>query len=997
MRKLKRTFLILIVVMVGIFSITRLVDSGYTYKLNETITKADETAAFHLLNELLNKHDIDKYTYVDYLNEHQHEVTYNHPDVDVDLFVYDDVDLDLNKPVKMLEEGDIARYELTLTEGDYYTIDMNYLLGESSLNDVIVSLKINGETFYSEMNSIILPTLWKDESKEYSTDRYGDEVLSNQVIISGWQNQPLYGSTYQSIDPLMFYFESGENVIEVENMGSTPVTVANIHLQSPKKYDTYVTYLSQHVGPKIQSLITVDAIDYVQKNSSYVQSFSLNNPSVQPFDAVYKKLNVIDGATWKQSGQSLTYDVTVETAGFYQLAIKYINDKADFKVFRSIAIDGEIPFEEFRAYAVPTTRATTIKMHTLSNGDIPYEVYLSKGTHTITIKAESEPVQNSLRQIQLLIDHINAFSLEIRKITGKSIDKDRTWQFTQYIPETPAYLEAYQLLIKTIITDLSSYAPNQYESSTISNLQKALFRLNNIYKDYERLPFYLDDLIGGSGSVTQYLGNSLTEIAEQPMYLDELYLYSDTKLPKENVGFFRSMFASLETFMASFSSNKFKQDNDPKVVDVWVNRPITYVDMMQKMADQNFTEDTGIRVKISVMPDPNKLVMSAAAGQQPDVALGLASYMPYDLAIRNAAYDLSSFPDYWSFASAFSPGAFIPYVLNDKAYAIPETLDFNVLMYRKDIFDALGFMVPDTWEEVIQILPELQQYGMNFYHPIAGSGGTKYFYQTSGFIYQYNGALYDTNGMNTTINTKASIEGLTFLNQLFTNYSLPEQVQSFYNAFRYATLPIGISDFQNYLLIKNAAPEIVGQWRIAPYPSVTPENGETNRYYIANGTAGMILNGTKKPNESWAFLKWWLGEETQTKFAFNLQSTYGPTYAWLSANIHAVENSPLPEGDKRVILEQVKWLIDVPRTPGQYMLERSLSNIWTDVVFNGESTGIAVDQYTILINREIRKKMIEFGFIDQNGDVLKVYTIPTIEWIQDKMMEASGGYHGSDN
>lgn len=79
------------------------------------------------------------------------------------------------------------------------------------------------------------------------------------------------------------------------------------------------------------------------------------------------------------------------------------------------------------------------------------------------------------------------------------------------------------------------------------------------------------------------------------------------------------------------------------------------------------------------------------------------------------------------------------------------------------------------------------------------------------------------------------------------------------------------------------------------------------------------------------------------------------------------------------------------------MLERSLSNIWTDVVFNGESTGIAVDQYTILINREIRKKMIEFGFIDQNGDVLKVYTIPTIEWIQDKMMEASGGYHGSDN
>ena len=205
------------------------------------------------------------------------------------------------------------------------------------------------------------------------------------------------------------------------------------------------------------------------------------------------------------------------------------------------------------------------------------------------------------------------------------------------------------------------------------------------------------------------------------------------------------------------------------------------------------------------MPDANKLIMAAAAGQQPDVALGLASYMPYDLAIRNAAYDLTSFPDYWDFASSFSPGAFIPYILNDKAYAIPETLDFNVLMYRKDIFDSLGFMVPDTWDEVIQILPELQQYGMNFYHPIAGSGGTKYFYQTSGFIYQFNGALYNTNGESASINTKESIQGLTYLNKLFTNYSLPEQVQSFYNSFRYSTLPIGISDFQNYLLIKKCS------------------------------------------------------------------------------------------------------------------------------------------------------------------------------------------------
>ena len=997
MRKLKKTIVITLFIALTIFGMTRLIDSGYTYVPAGEITKAEANDAFDSLSTLLDKHGILKYTYVDYLNEHQGMITYNLPSVQVDVKDADGLDVDLSRPSKLLEESQSATYEIPVVEAGYYQIRMDYLIGESSLNDVIISLRINNVRLYDEMDSIILSTYWQDESKTYSKDRYGDEVLSNQTIIPGWKNDPLYGSTFKSIDPLIYYFESGVNVVTIQNLTSTEVKVSQITLESPKQYDSYDVYLSKHQSTMVKELLTLDGIDYASKNSSYVQSYALSNPSVKPFDPVFKKLNVIDGNTWKQSGQSLTYNLSVETSGLYQLAIKYMNDKADFNVLRSISIDGDIPFKEFRDYAIPTTKANDVKIHKFAQGDTPYYVYLSEGTHQITIKAESESLENSLRQIQQLIDHINAFSLEIRKITGKTVDKDRTWQFTQYIPETPAYLEAYQLLLKNIITELSMFAPNGHASATISNLQKALFRLNNIYADYERLPFYLDDLIGGSGSVSQYLGNSLTEIGEQPLYLDEVYFFNDQRLPKENVGFFRSLFSSLETFMASFSSSKYRQTKDDNAVNVWVNRPITYIDMMQKLADQNFTQDTGIKVKISVMPDANKLIMAAAAGQQPDVALGLASYMPYDLAIRNAAYDLTSFPDYWDFSSSFSPGAFIPYILNDKAYAIPETLDFNVLMYRKDIFDSLGFMVPDTWDEVIQILPELQQYGMNFYHPIAGSGGTKYFYQTSGFIYQFNGALYNTNGESASINTKESIQGLTYLNKLFTNYSLPEQVQSFYNSFRYSTLPIGISDFQNYLLIKNAAPEIVGQWRIAPYPSITPEGKEANRYYIANGTAGMILNGTNKPNESWSFLKWWLGEETQTKFAFNLQSTYGPTYAWLSANIEAVKNSTLPESDKRVILEQVKWLIDVPRTPGQYMLERSLSNIWTSVVFDGDSTGVAVDKYTILINREIRKKMIEFGFIAQDGTVLKAYNIPTIEWIQEQMMAASGGYHGSDN
>ena len=49
------------------------------------------------------------------------------------------------------------------------------------------------------------------------------------------------------------------------------------------------------------------------------------------------------------------------------------------------------------------------------------------------------------------------------------------------------------------------------------------------------------------------------------------------------------------------------------------------------------------------MPNESKLVLANAADIQPDVALGVSTNVPYELAIRNALYDLRSFPDFDSF------------------------------------------------------------------------------------------------------------------------------------------------------------------------------------------------------------------------------------------------------------------------------------------------------------------------------------------------------------
>ena len=173
------------------------------------------------------------------------------------------------------------------------------------------------------------------------------------------------------------------------------------------------------------------------------------------------------------------------------------------------------------------------------------------------------------------------------------------------------------------------------------------------------------------------------------------------------------------------------------------------------------------------------------------------------------------------------------------------------------------------------------------------------------------------------------------------------------------------------------------------------DTGEIRRWFIANGSAAIMFGdiGEEKKNESWEFLKWWMSAATQSQFAFALQSTYGPEYVWLSGNLDAVANSTIDPVDKAVILEMVAWLADVPRTPGQYLLERGLSNVWNTVTFDGTPIRIAIDEAVIDINREIKKKMTEVGYIDADGNVLVQYTVRGADWVQAQIAahDAEGG------
>jgi ABC-type glycerol-3-phosphate transport system substrate-binding protein len=143
----------------------------------------------------------------------------------------------------------------------------------------------------------------------------------------------------------------------------------------------------------------------------------------------------------------------------------------------------------------------------------------------------------------------------------------------------------------------------------------------------------------------------------------------------------------------------------------------------------------------------------------------------------------------------------------------------------------------------------------------------------------------------------------------------------------------------------------------------------------------MIFNGSKNKEQAWELLKWWTSTEIQTDFATTLQIMYGPSYMWNTSNLEAFAQLPWPEEHKEVILEQWEQLMEVPKTPYTYMIEREISNVWNRVVFDGENTRSAVDDAVVTIDREMRRKMEEFGYM-KDGKIIKPYHIPTIEQVE---------------
>ncbi|MBC2242810.1 extracellular solute-binding protein [Listeria booriae] len=891
------------------------------------------------------------------------------------------------REVAMLADGSSVTLDVTVPSDGLYTIGFDYFKLNDGLINPEFSIAVAGKFPFYESRRIIAPTIWKNKTANFETNKYGNELIPEQVAVAKWQTGIAEDPNYFEGQPLQYLLKKGTNRLTLTNTAGA-MLLGSVRVEAPVVTPDYVDYQKEYVGAGTpRELLTYEAEQPKTKNNSYTRPVAKKDISVEPYDTKRLLLNTLGGDSWQSSGQSVTYAVKVPKSGNYQLSFKVLQeDKPNSPVFRTVKVDGVIPFAELAHYRFDPT--STWENQTLSgkNGK-PFEIYLEEGKHDLTLVADASPVAPIILDLKNMMLEVGDLGLSVKKLTGNQPDAARDWKLEEYLPNVTKQFDGWIRTLKEDQKRLTKvYGESAKRSTEGVSLALIIDKLKKLKAEPDKIPTRLSELSEGSSSVTQSLGDLQSTLEKQPLLMDRFYVHDGkANLPKAKASFLKKFGSKSKEFFASFTQDTYSTtDVDADTIEVWVSRSQQYVELMQNMADSTFTKETGKKVKFSVMPNEQKLILANSGNQQPDVALGVSVGTPYELAIRGAATDLTQFSDFKKVIQDFSPGAFMPMMVDNKVYALPETQDFYVQFYRKDILDKLKIPVPDTWNDVTGILPELQRNGLSYFVPLSGSAGSKPFMFTAPFIYQFGGDLYADDGMSAAIDSEESVAGLKFMTDLYSLYSVPLQVPNFYHSFRYGTLPVGISNFETYVKLMSAAPEIANSWDISVHPGVSQQDGSIARWATGSGQSAMIFDKSEKQDASWELLKWWMSTKTQSDFATNLQTIYGPEYMWNTANLEAFKELPWPEKHKTVILEQWKYLKEVPKTPGSYMLEREISNVWTDTVFYGANIRAAVDSSSIIVDREIRRKMEEFGYM-KDGKVVKPYIVPQIETVEDWM------------
>ena len=876
-----------------------------------------------------------------------------------------------SEPVLAWEREDTwLEYAFDVPAEGLYQVELEYYPLPGERGDIRRALLVDGRFVFRELRSLRLPRTWKDAHPP-RRDNQGNHVRPRQVEHPVWRTVVLSDPEGMQRDPFLFHFTEGRHTLRFLAI-KEPMALATIAVVSPPALPGYESVLARHTEhgrqPASGELIAIQGEHTSLKSDPTLRMEHSSHLTVEPPAGQHRLLNVFGSWRWRRGGQFATWEFTIAEPGLYQIAMNvYQPWNSGLPSVRSIRIDGRYPFAEMREVAIPFARQR--QLFRLGGDEEPYLFWFDEGRHSLTMTVTVGAVSSVIRTIENVVREASRLQRKVILITGVDPDPNREWDtltesVPQLVPSLTRMAEDLEVQREVLVELSRSSRPPAANTLAIARDQ-----LLSMARDPASVPYRQDELSSTLSSLVGWL----LELKVQPLQLDWIAIAApDAPFPRVRPNIFERIAAAWNTFLASFTRDYTvvgdRYDEDPEALTVWIARGREWAEVIKQLADETFTTDTGIRVNVNVLPagvgigggGTQALLLQAVIGSAPDVALGVEPVLPVEFGIRNGLVNLNEFPDYPEVAKRFRPGALIPYHFRGADYALPENQSFSMLFYRTDILAELSLSVPQTWDDVYQLLPELQRNGLDFYYTgVAAIPGVVH-PGLLPFLLQNGGQFYNENHLSA-LGDPVALRAFTQWTELYTNWRIPMEA-NFFNRMRTGEMPIGVADYFVYVQLHTSAPELTGWWEMAPIPGVHRPDGTIDRSAGGAGQVAVIFKQSDQHGEAWEFLKWWTSADIQTRFGEELEALLGVEARWNTANVEALRRLPWPNEDINAILEQWQWFEEQPMVLGGYFTNRHVQNAWNRVVLQGENPREALEIAVEDINTELRRKQREFGF-----------------------------------
>lgn len=885
-----------------------------------------------------------------------------------------------------LKVGDTGKvtFKITVPVTGMYSVSMRYYPIGDRATSIERMFYIDGKIPFAEARYLTMTKVWQDVYSEqfgkFDVDEQGSDVRPNKIQTPEWRNYEFCDSTGYFVNPFSFYLEAGEHVITFESVRES-IVIDTITFAPAEQNISYAQYLAQYAGAKDVSGKTIHlSAEHSSAASEQIlyPIYDRTSAITEPQHASQIRLNTIGAEKWQTVGQWIRYDnITVEETGFYQIAVRFKQDKmSGMFASRRIRINGEVPFEEASYLQFPYDGGW--QSTALTDGTTDFKFYFEAGkTYSLEFEVVLGGMADILREVSEILSELNDDYLQILMITGASPDEYRDYGFFSLMPDVIGNLRDQAKRLHAISAKFYEVTGSKGSSTaTIDKVANLIDRMaskeTEVAKNLESFKTYLGTL-----------GTWLYSAQQQALEMDFIEIQGvGDELPKADAGFFAATWFEFRQFFASFvadynsvgGSGAVDEANSTNIV-IWYTGGRDRAQILRQLIDNEFVPTTkelyGHTINVELKLVAGGLLQSVLAGIGPDVSF-LASTDTINWALRGALLPLNARDGFYEITTGenawFAQDALVPLRLNlgdgkePLAYGLPNTMSFAMMFYRMDIFVELGLSVPKTWDEFYALLPILQTNNMEVAFPSQLGGLNMLNYQMGGTLYAEN----DTDGAHINFEHDTTLTAWEELLGLFEQYRVPLAFD-FPTRFRTGEIPIGIVDYLSYNQLMLYASELRGLWEFVPLPGYKDANGNINNSAILTVDAVVMPRGVEEElqEDAWRLMKWYCSAPTQARYSNELQAVLGTGAKYNTANIQAIEELPWTASEYRALQSQMQHLKGIPEFPGSYIITRYVQFAFMNVYnSSGSATGnSAVESlldYVIIINKELNRKRKEF-------------------------------------